>query len=363
MAVLRTLEQSGISWHLELASALDRYHRHPRGPIVYVAVEAELVELARSIDGLSFPGLERWDAVARDEDATVFFRCVESGALRHGSPFEVFCISYDPRRDQYRDPHDAYEQLRARRIAPAADHDDATTAMDAAVLTARYSYHIDMPVWSARWRPGGVPEAEQQRLLVDVLTGRHAEKGLDLLDDLGFVGSYWPVLAQMGTTDHTKDFHPEGDVWEHTLEALSNRKSVDLTVSAALLLHDVGKPESPRTRERAFDGHAEIGARTARRFLRELGFDESFVERVAWLVRHHMVPGIIHKLPARRVEPVMASPLFPLLLEVYRCDLSATFTGPEPYYRACKTYRSFLKNRSNPFRDVDGKKLLKLYVE
>jgi poly(A) polymerase len=363
MGVLRTLEQSGFSWHLELASALDRYHRHPRGPNVYVAVEAELVDLARTIDALSFPGLDRWDAVARDEDATVFFRCVESGWLRHRSPFEVFSISYDPRKHQYRDPHDAYEQLRGQRVAPSDGHDDAATAMDAAVLAARYGYEVDMPVRSARWRPGEVSEAEQQRLLIDVLTGRRAEKGLDLLDDLGFVGSYWSPLAQMGTTDHTKDFHPEGDVWEHTLEALSNRKSVDLTVSAALLLHDVGKPESPRTRERAFDGHAEIGARTARRFLRDLGFGENFVERVAWLVRHHMVPGVIHKLPARRVEPVMGSPLFPLLLEVYRCDLSATFTGPEPYYRACKTYRTFLKNRSNPFRDVDGKKLLKLYVE
>jgi poly(A) polymerase len=59
----------------------------------------------------------------------------------------------------------------------------------------------------------------------------------------------------------------------------------------------------------------------------------------------------------------MRSRLFPILLELYRCDLSSTFRGPDGYYRACRIYRSFLKNVSNPFRDAAGKKLVKLYVD
>ena len=363
MALLRALEQSGIPWHFELSSALDRYHGHPRSPNRYVAVEAELVDMAKLFEDLTFPGLDRWDALAHDDDETVYFHCVDSPWLTDRSPFELFAFSYDAQADQYRDPHDAYETLRAAHLAPRPGASEIESVLDGAVLAARYGYEIDLPFGVRNWREAEVPEMEQKRVLVEVLTGRHAWRGLELLDRTGFIAANWPVLAQMGTTDHTKDFHPEGDVWEHTLEALSRRKSMDLTVGAALLLHDSGKPESPRTRERAFDGHAEIGAKATRRFLRNLDFNEAFVERVSWLVRQHMLPGVIHKLPMRRVEPVMGSPLFPLLLEVYRCDLSATFTGPEPYYRACKTYRTFLKNRSNPFRDVEGKKLLKLYVE
>ena len=363
MTTLRRLDEAGISWHLELSSALDRYHRHPRGSNLYVAVEAEIVDLAKVFEELSFPGLERWDAVVEDEDARVYLRCVESPWFTDRSPFALLSLSYDAGADRYRDPHDAYEQLRAPQLSPENPEDRIQTILDAAVLAARYGYDIALPFEAISWPELAVPEAEQARLLVELLTGQHAAAGLELLDRTGFIAAYWPVLAQLGTTAHTKDFHPEGDVWDHTLEALGQRKSLDLTVGMALLLHDVGKPESPRTRERAFDGHAEIGARSARRFLRDLEFSDAFIERVTWLVRQHMLPGVIHRLPPRRIEPVMGSPLFPLLLEVYRCDLAATFTGPEPYYRACKTYRSFLKNRSNPFRDVDGKKLLKLYVE
>jgi poly(A) polymerase len=58
----------------------------------------------------------------------------------------------------------------------------------------------------------------------------------------------------------------------------------------------------------------------------------------------------------------MSSPHFPLLLEVFRCDLLSTFRGPEAYYEACKVYKTYLKNTKNPFRSSDGKKLLRQYV-
>jgi poly(A) polymerase len=76
-----------------------------------------------------------------------------------------------------------------------------------------------------------------------------------------------------------------------------------------------------------------------------------------------MLPPFIAKLATYRTEHVMSSPLFPLLLELYRCDVSATYRGPDGYYEACKVYRRFLRNKSNPFRNADGKKLLRLYVE
>jgi poly(A) polymerase len=75
-----------------------------------------------------------------------------------------------------------------------------------------------------------------------------------------------------------------------------------------------------------------------------------------------MLAGLIKTLPAYRTESVMASPLFPLLLEVYRCDLSSTFRGPDGYYEACKVYRAFLKHRKNPYRGADGKKIRKAPV-
>jgi poly(A) polymerase len=58
----------------------------------------------------------------------------------------------------------------------------------------------------------------------------------------------------------------------------------------------------------------------------------------------------------------MSSALFPLLLEVYRCDLSSTFRGPENYYDACTVYRRFLKSQRGRL-DLPNQKLVKMYTE
>jgi poly(A) polymerase len=69
-----------------------------------------------------------------------------------------------------------------------------------------------------------------------------------------------------------------------------------------------------------------------------------------------MLPAALSRLPLRRVEEVIASPLFPSLLELYRCDESSSFKGLDGYYESSAAYRSYLKFRRNPYRSADGKK-------
>jgi poly(A) polymerase len=202
----------------------------------------------------------------------------------------------------------------------------------------------------------------QQTLLVQMLEGRFPKRGLDLLQRTGFIDAYWPELAPMYGVGHAKEHHPEGNLWQHTLETFAYRKQPDLLLSLGLLLHDCGKPQARPNKGRRFDRHAQIGARIAEGLLRRLGFAEGLVSDVSFLVREHMLPAFVAELPTFRTERIMSSQLFPLLLELYRCDLSSTYRGPEGYYRACRAYRSFLKNVRNPFRTADGRKLLRTYL-
>ncbi len=167
----------------------------------------------------------------------------------------------------------------------------------------------------------------------------------------------------MDSVPHSKEHHPEGNVWKHTLETFSYRKVYELELGIGLLLHDCGKPYAQPQGGNRFDQHAQIGSQKTRRFLEQLQFPHSVIQAAEYLVKNHMLPSAISSLPTFRTEEVMASPMFPELLELYRCDVSSTFRGPEGYYRACKTYRAFLKNRRNPFRSSDGKKRLRLLVE
>jgi poly(A) polymerase len=359
---LETLQAAGIPCYFASFSALDKYFGTEQTPHLYTYVVTGLVELVKTLHPLEFPGLDGWDAVQRNNGSTAFFRCVDGIPADGTKPFSIQGLLYDPAEDRFLDPVTAYPDLRRPDLPqPEYGAEPTDVVLDAAVLCSRYGY--DLPELDPVEGWPEIPSYRQQILLTDILTGQAPWKGLEVLLRTGFIEEVWPLLHRMSRTDHTKDYHPEGNVWRHSLETLRYRKTRDLLASVALLLHDCGKPLAERTRQRAFDGHAELGAAAARTFLRSLGFPDGFVEDVYFLVRNHMYPAAIHKMPIHRTRGIMSSGLFPLLLEVYRCDLLSSFQSPDGYYRACRVYREFMKHDRNPYRGPDGKKLLRLYVE
>jgi poly(A) polymerase len=232
---------------------------------------------------------------------------------------------------------------------------------EAAILVSRYPYELEAETLLPLPRDFGLDS--QRDLLTLMLTGPTPERGLELLRRSGFVDAYWPELAELAGLDQSKEYHPEGDAWAHTLETFRHRKLPALGLSLALLLHDVGKPKAEQVEGRKFDRHAEIGSAVAERFLGRLGFSRRLVDDVSFLVRYHMMPAALPRLPANRSAGVIDDPRFPILLELYKCDELSTFRGPDGYYEACAAYRTWLKNSRNPWRGSDGKKLARMYLE
>lgn len=193
-------------------------------------------------------------------------------------------------------------------------------------------------------------------LLLLMLTGAYPEKGLTFLKRCNFIAQHWPELDAITETTHSKDFHPEGDLWQHTMETFSHRKSRDFSLSLALLLHDIGKPRAESHARSRFYAHAEIGSSIAKQFLTRLGFDQPLIEKVVFLIRYHMLPYGLPSLPFSRIEEQLASPYFPYLLELFRCDELSTFNGPELYYEACARYKEWCRLNKNPYRTIDNRK-------
>ncbi len=347
-------------------SALDRYFRVPRSAPIHLVVDSDLAGLARHFEMLSFPGEGFCDAATEIDGTTVLFTCADDGLPGTDSSFPVTDFLFELASERFLDIGDAYQQLRRRETHLRLPVEDAArTAAEAAILESRYAMATGLSTHAVRdilgSRPvGHVSEAEQSLILTEILTGTHPERGLRLLWKAGIVEAWWPELAAMADTDHSKEYHPEGGVWDHTLHPFEYRKDHDLALGLSLLLHDVGKPLSEGTRDRPFPEHSNLGAKAAAQFLRRLGYPESIVEKVTWLVRNHMIPGALHKLPTRRTASLMRAPHFPDLLELYRCDLSSTYRGPEGYYRACRVYKDFLKHERNPYRREDGRKVLRI---
>ncbi len=407
MQLLQALAEAGFSTYLVGPSALHVYFKQPhqrRGKasrknvgengmqggapaVLWVETEASLVDLSRLFEDISFPGAVFFDAALDTGRTLVLFRCIEPGHQPDQTSLQG-AFRFELNRGVYQDPFGAYpymreSQLRFRAAGNLKNAEtDSTIAepselneigiIEIALLISHFGYTIPAGVdlrvvtgdSSANVGAGGqLSVIEQRFLLTGTLTGPYSASALQFLMDSGFIPRYWPLLAEMDSVSHSKEHHPEGNVWKHTLETFSHRKVYELELGLGLLLHDSGKPYAQPQGGNRFDQHAQIGSQKTKRFLEQLQFPSNVVQSVEYLVKYHMLPSAIPNLPTFRTEEVMASPLFPELLELYRCDVSSTFRGPDGYYRACKTYRSFLKNRRNPFRSSDGKKRLRLLVE
>mgnify|MGYP001396349073 CR=1 FL=1 len=385
-----SLAAAGLSFFEAGFSALDAYHGIAPGLLRFLLVEGGLADLAMASEGLEYPGLPYADAAlapaprapsaggaggaggskaaARDDgsgDSTktcerTYIRLADSAAEAEGAAFPVLDLLRDPtKRGVYLDPKGIRTSLRSRRLearpAPAEEE-----IFQAAGLLARYDY--ELPPGYLPAPPHDFPLESQRDLLILILTGATPERALGFLRACGFIEAYWPELEALAGVDQAKEFHPEGDVWAHTMETFRHRKLPDLRLSLGLLLHDAGKPRASASGGHRFDRHAELGTSTARRFLSRLGFPPGLCDDVAYLVRYHMLPAALPRLPLERGIEGVDEPLFPLLLELYRCDELSSFKGPEGYYEACAAYRNHLKNVRNPWRNPEAARLARVFL-
>jgi poly(A) polymerase len=413
--VSETLVSGGYSVSFRGYSALDRYMGFTPLPFIWAETDADIAVLAKFLEGLRFPGGDLADGAVDTGEQICYFRCIdpEEGAWSpddSGPSYKLLSLTQDWKTKRFRDPCGLYPLIRELRdgppkeggfgsgfrgrglgASPGVSSPEAPPAepwwegiypgvsryravMDGALILARYSPG-DLPrkpVFDTLLRSfrdlsaGTPPNPESQRvLLTSILVSPRPDLGLELLKAAGFVETFWPELACLDDVDHSKEYHPEGNVWNHTLEtfryrkpAIRSRTAYDFRLSLGLLLHDVGKPLAASSGPRRFDGHAEIGARVARKFLERLEFDREIIGDIFYLVKNHMLPAALPRLPLTRTEEVLESPLFPTLMELYRCDESSSFKGPDGYYESSSAYQAYLRYRRNPYRSADGKKYI-----
>jgi len=127
--------------------------------------------------------------------------------------------------------------------------------------------------------------------LLRLLMTQNAARGIQLLDDLDLLNATLPELSGCHGVEQPEEYHPEGDVYEHTIAALAVADPFvrDPIVKLAILLHDIGKPIAlDRNEGRNMGGHCAIGARMARAAGKRLRLSRTQMQRLEYLVRHHM---------------------------------------------------------------------------
>ncbi len=207
--------------------------------------------------------------------------------------------------------------------------EDHLRMLRAVRFAARLGFEIEPKTFEAiRALHGQIRFISAERIrdeLVRILTEGGARRGFELLDSTGLLGDILPEVAAMKGVQQPPEFHPEGDVWTHTLIMLGNMRRPAVTLAMGVLLHDAGKPGTFRVADRIrFDEHAEVGADIACRILRRLHFSGDEMRQVEALVRNHLRFKDVQNMRESTLKRFMRMERFEEHLELHRLDCLAS---------------------------------------
>jgi tRNA nucleotidyltransferase (CCA-adding enzyme) len=231
--------------------------------------------------------------------------------------FTVNAMAWDPLTDTYEDPFDGRTDLDRqvlRAVDPATFGDDSLRVLRAVQFAARFEFSLDAET-TALCRRIPLDDLPAERIwgeLEKLLLGAERPSvGFALALDLGVVDRLLPELTPLVGCDQEPEWHPEGDVWTHTLMVIdqARRLNADLdrprliTVMLGAVCHDLGKPSTTAVidgRIRSLN-HEEAGVVPTLALLDRLNIHtiDGFEARaqVVGLVAHHLKPGMFHKAP------------------------------------------------------------------
>jgi poly(A) polymerase len=173
--------------------------------------------------------------------------------------------------------------------------EDRLRMLRAVRFAARFGFELELgtkrAIQSLAQKIHAVSRERVRDELTKMLTEGHARRAFELLDEAGLLKEVLPEIARMKGVEQPPQFHPEGDVWIHTLMLLEQLEpGCSETLAWGALLHDVGKPPTfKRAPDRIrFDGHVEIGIAMGAEICRRFRFSNDETRQVLALVENHM---------------------------------------------------------------------------
>src|SRR5215469_4948697 len=169
--------------------------------------------------------------------------------------------------------------------------------------------------------------------LTRMLTEGHARRAFMLLDQSGLLRQVLPEISAMKGVEQPPEFHPEGDVFVHTLLLLDYLpQPCPMTLGWGALLHDVGKPPTFRVAERIrFDGHVEVGVKMAEAICERLRFSNEELAQILALVDNHMRFADAMRMNQSTLKRFMRLPWFEQHLALHRADCLASHRNLTTY--------------------------------
>src|SRR5579872_804555 len=250
--------------------------------------------------------------------------------------FTINGLLLDPLNDQVIDFVGGQQDLKAGivRTIGEPEHrfaEDKLRMLRAVRFAACFNYQIESRTFEAiRRLAPQVHQVSRERVrdeLTKMLTEGHARQAFLLLDQTGLLHEVLPEIERMKGVEQPPQYHPEGDVFVHTLLLLDKLPHpCPATLAWGALLHDVGKPATFRVAPDRirFDGHVEVGVRLSEDILRRLRFSNDDAKQILSLVDNHMRFGQVDRMKESTFKKFIRMPHFDEHLELHRVDCEAS---------------------------------------
>jgi poly(A) polymerase len=209
--------------------------------------------------------------------------------------------------------------------------EDKLRMLRAVRFAARFEYAIEPATFAAMQKLAQrilvVSHERVRDELTRMLMEGRARRAFLLLDESDLLNPVLPEISAMKGVEQPPEFHPEGDVFVHTLLLLDNLPDpCPLTLAWGALLHDVGKPATfRRAPDRIrFDGHVEVGIKMAEQICRRMRFSNDESEQILALVDNHMRFGHATRMKESTLKRFLRMPAFAEHLALHRADCLAS---------------------------------------
>jgi len=197
-------------------------------------------------------------------------------------------------------------------------------------FAARLGFELEAETKRAtRALAGHIQAVSKERVrdeLTRMLTEGHARRAFELLDETGLLEEVLPEIARMKGVEQPAQFHPEGDVWTHTLMLLEQLEpGCSITLAWGALLHDVGKPPTfHRAADRIrFNGHVEVGVAMGAEICRRFRFSNEETRQTLALIENHMRFADTERMKASTLKRFFRLERFDEHLALHRMDCMA----------------------------------------
>ena len=224
--------------------------------------------------------------------------------------FTVNAMGYDIEKDEFLDPYGAKKDMEdktLRHIDSKTFVEDPLRVYRAVQFCARFEYTLALETFKLcknMVEQGMMDELPKERIYEEfkklLLKSSKPSIGFELMRDLGIIKRYYPELDAIIGVPQSKVWHPEGDVWVHTLMCIDKMVALkigedkhDLKMMFGVLCHDFGKATHTQIYPDKISaiGHEKAGVEPTERFLYRLTNEHDFIKSILPLVEYHLAPS------------------------------------------------------------------------